>query len=136
MYCRLCVWYSLLIVIINNQDLSKNSLMVILNGRHMLTEKPKGYLIEPKSLIRRHISLMKDYVCDTIIWINNIAFRNRNYIWIWIFLHKISFFKYISLYHEPEFWHSFCIWHYITLIKITAYVCSPCNLSMSVFARL
>ena len=60
-------WHSLLIKIINNQDLWENSLVVILDGRHMLTEKPKGYLIEPKSLIRRYFTLINGYVYDAIM---------------------------------------------------------------------
>ena len=147
MYCRLRVWHNLLIEIINNEDLWENSLVVILDGRHMLTEKPKGYLIEPKSLIRRHFSLINGYVCDAIIWINNIAFKNRNYIWIWIFLHKISF-SYISHYIMSQSLDIVFVYGIIShfkdnwkknkkfIIKITAYVCSPCDLLMSVFARL
>ena len=97
MYCRLCVWHSLLIEITNSQVLWENTLVVILDGNHMLTEKPKGYLIKPKSLIRRHFILINGYVCDAIIWINNISFLKKNYIWIWIFLYKISF-SYIPYY--------------------------------------
>ena len=91
LYCRLRVWHNLLIKIINNQDLWDNCSMVILDARHMLTEKTWRYLIEPKSLIRRNFNLINGYVCDYKIWLTNMAFKNRNYIWIWIFLYKIPF---------------------------------------------
>ena len=115
LYCQSRVWHNLLIEIINKQDLRENSSVVILDATYVLTEKNQRIFDGTKSLLRRDFNSINGHMCDQIIWINNIAFKYRNCIWIWIFCLKSIFFIYISLYYEKLMRHSFGIWHYITL---------------------
>ena len=80
-------------LIFDKQKRFENSLMVIFDGKAMLTEKTKGYLILTKSLHMREFNQIFGYVCDAIMIINDIALEKRDSIFNWIYLHLIHYFS-------------------------------------------
>ena len=70
------------ILIINFEDMTNKSPMVLMVPRYILKENNKCYLIQTKSQGRRHIYRLNGYVCDTkfvvtlTFWKSGIFFLN------------------------------------------------------------
>ena len=52
--------------------------MMYFEGRDIITEKTRGYLVQTKSLHMRELLQIIGYVCDAIIIINDVALKKRD----------------------------------------------------------